>query len=216
MLTHTNAALAVACLILSTAACTGDAGKTGPAGVNGLRGIAGPPGSQGEQGPPGVPGPAGEKGDPGEQGPPGDPAAAVTVSGARLRARYIKGGDGSKQFVGWFDAQLGYECEFGTFDQEFRCFPPATVVLVYQDPGAPQVFANALCTERLLQHNEANAKFVLVEAENMFYPIGPKHTSGTYLNSNGICEPSIVWDNVYTQGQGVSVMAHVAGQFEVE
>jgi hypothetical protein len=216
MWTHTNAALAIACLTLTTSACLGESGKSGPAGVNGLQGIAGPAGPQGEEGPPGPQGPAGEKGEAGEQGPPGDPAEAVTVSGARLRARYIQGGDGSKQFVGWFDAQLGYQCDFGAFDGQFRCFPPAKTVLVVTAPFLPIVFADATCTERLLQHNDENAKFFLVEAEDTFYPIGPKHMGSVYVMNNGVCEPTFAAQNIYAQGEGVGVGDHVAGEFKTE
>jgi hypothetical protein len=130
------------------AACTGTPGPSGARGEQGPPGPqgpagdpGGPPGPQGEQGPPGpqgelgpqgpagptgAPGPAGPQGAQGDPGPAGPigPAGGLYASGARLRARFLAGTDGSKQFAGWFDMQRNEACNFIlAIDGTTRCLP---------------------------------------------------------------------------------------------
>ena len=58
----------------------------------------------------------------------GGNSAAGFVSGSRLRARFIEGGDGSKQFVGFHDSDKGVNCTFRRSNiNETRCFPEVSV-----------------------------------------------------------------------------------------
>jgi hypothetical protein len=76
-------------------------------------------GSDGEAGAPGA------RGTPGEQGPAGK---SVAVSGERLRARWYVGADGARQFAGWYDSELDFECSFAlAADGLTRCLPVSDV-----------------------------------------------------------------------------------------
>jgi hypothetical protein len=47
------------------------------------------------------------------------------ASGTRLKIRYLEGVDGSKQFVGWYDALRSETCTFARhIDGSTRCIPP--------------------------------------------------------------------------------------------
>lgn len=56
-----------------------------------------------------------------------DAMADEPVSGSRLKARYLVGDDGSKQWnYGWYDTQRKENCAFGTAaDGKTRCLPTA-------------------------------------------------------------------------------------------
>lgn len=100
-------------------------------------GVAGP---VGPQGPPGA---DGESGEPGPQGPPGDPASSITVSGTRLRAHYIEGEDGSKQFIGWYDSLRAEDCSYAERQGQFRCYPIAKII---EGGGPPSLYRDSACT----------------------------------------------------------------------
>ncbi|HXX67590.1 MAG TPA: hypothetical protein VEK07_10430 [Polyangiaceae bacterium] len=62
--------------------------------------------------------------------------------GRRLRATYLKGDDGSREVVGWFDAALEVDCSFAAAaDGAWRCLPGGA--------EAGRFFADAACTQRL-------------------------------------------------------------------
>jgi hypothetical protein len=93
-------------------------------------GCAGEQGPEGSQGPAGVEGKAGapgEKGDPGEPGTPGEPGKDALLSGARLKARFWVGEDGSRQLIGLYDTDRDEACSFTASPVESgvaRCLPP--------------------------------------------------------------------------------------------
>lgn len=63
-------------------------------------------------------------------------------SGERLRAAYLNGADGSRQFVGWYDASLEVDCTYAiASDGSWRCLPGGA------ETG--RFFADAACTQRL-------------------------------------------------------------------
>jgi len=84
----------------------------------------------------------------GEQpGAGGDPSAVVFpserpwLSGSRLRARVLDGGDGAVAFLGWYDTDLQTACSFRKqSDGHWRCVP---------DESGPVVYADANCTTPL-------------------------------------------------------------------
>lgn len=82
--------------------------------LTGCGSVVGETGPQGEPGPPGEPGPAGADGAPGApgpQGPAGSPGEGFTLDGDRLVARYIVGGDKSRQFTNeWLDPEYNFVC----------------------------------------------------------------------------------------------------------
>src|SRR5512132_1866929 len=77
-------------------------GARGPAGEAGARGPAGEPGAAGAVGPAGAPGKDRA------QGPAGKDGGGGPISGSRLKARYRKADDGSREYIpgAWFDSQL--------------------------------------------------------------------------------------------------------------
>lgn len=65
----------------------------------------------------------------------------VYASGPRLKRRIITGSDGSKDFAGWYDSQLGVNCAWGVAeDGTKRCLPDAW------DLSGYQAFSDANCT----------------------------------------------------------------------
>lgn len=101
-----------ALIVLSIAlvGCGNSTGVQGPPGRDGAQGKQGPAGQNGEQG---IQGPIGPMGPMGLQGPQGEPGTGVGyVSGSRLKARYLEGADGSRQFLTWWDSQRSEECTF--------------------------------------------------------------------------------------------------------
>lgn len=64
----------------------------------------------------------------------GKETAGGEKSGTRLRARYVAGGDGSREFVGWHDMERDEDCSFKQGDAgKLRCMPAAHPVLDYSD-----------------------------------------------------------------------------------
>ena len=59
-----------------------------------------------------------------------DAAAQAATSGTRLKASYYVGADGSKEFIGLYDSQLGVNCSFySASDGTSRCMPWETELL---------------------------------------------------------------------------------------
>lgn len=77
----------------------------------------------------------------------GGNSAAGFVSGSRLRARFIEGGDGSKQFVGFHDSDKGVNCTFRSVFNATgqRCFPEV-VVGSFQSLGSSTRYVDSNCT----------------------------------------------------------------------
>jgi hypothetical protein len=75
------------------------------------------------------------------------------AGGSRLKLRYYEGGDGTKQFTGWFDSMRAEDCGFSLHsDGTTRCMPQAfatfgtfftdagcTATLGYATKGTPNV-----------------------------------------------------------------------------
>lgn len=128
----------------------GPQGLIGPQGATGVQGAPGQAGAQGPtgpEGPPGVdgaPGPAGPQGATGATGPAGA-AVGVTASGQRLRARYVAGADGSREFRAFFDTQRNEICYFRNGpDGSLRCMPDGVSIGAYKDAGCtvPLAYVN--------------------------------------------------------------------------
>jgi hypothetical protein len=115
--------------LVATIAGCGSAGADGQRGPAGERGAVGPAGEQG---------PAGAKGDPGPAGPAGQ---ASNVDGARLKAKYLVGSDGSRQFLTWHDTMLDSDCAYG--GSPSVCVPgkPTAGSRIYDDAGCSNIIA---------------------------------------------------------------------------
>lgn len=75
---------------------------------------------------------------------PVPPASADPYqSGTRLKANYLSGPDGSRQFVGWHDSLTGVDCEYGTAsDGMMRCLPTGGQLAGYADAACTQAVAS--------------------------------------------------------------------------
>ena len=111
---------AIACGSADDAASSGDPASGEPS----------PPGAPpaGGDPSPGSPGSPGSSGGPGSGGPSGlDVTLEIGlqhVAGTRLRPHWYETAGGDRQFVAWFDTQLGGECAFETAsDGALRCLP---------------------------------------------------------------------------------------------
>ena len=69
----------------------------------------------------------------------------TAASGSRLRAQYLTTTDGTRQFHGWLDKNLGISCHFASAeDGEPHCLPNTTATL-------SSAFADAQCLQPLVQ-----------------------------------------------------------------
>ncbi len=104
-------------------------------GPRGAAGKAGAVGAAGKDGAPGAPGPAGKDGAAGKD---------TTVSGTRIRARYLVSEDGARMQIGWQDTKLGEPCAWGVAgDGKTRCLPGTSSG---SETPAVFAFASADCT----------------------------------------------------------------------
>lgn len=96
--------------------------------------------------------------------------AQAQESGTRLKARYYSGADGSRQFLNWFDSELGTQCSFADLgDGVLRCVPPVTGVVHYADSACTQIIYSTI-------NNPCGA----TQASFLRVP---------YPDSNGACSP---------------------------
>jgi hypothetical protein len=73
-------------------------------------------------------------------------AEAHAESGTRLKARWLVGTDGSRQFVNWYDSELKVECAFGSAtDGTQRCMPAGAAAIHLAG------YTDAACTQPLYQ-----------------------------------------------------------------
>ena len=128
--------------LASSGASMGTSGAEGVSGSAGAMAMAGAPAGGGTTA-------AGGKASGGSNGGsmmnPVKPAMADPVSGTRLKANYINGSDGSKQWaMSWHDSMLNVDCTFGkAIDGSLRCLPAAA--------ATGHFFAESLCTQPLAE-----------------------------------------------------------------
>jgi hypothetical protein len=206
-----NAQVTPALLAVLLLACTGDPGRDGQPGSPGAPGAQGTKGDPGEQGPPGptgadgTPGAAGPAGPPGAEGPPGPqgpqgeqgppgPGAGITVSGTRLRARYLASSDGSKEFVGWYDSMVGVDCKYGqATDGQTRCLP-ATFTLQTGGScdgtiGSNPWYLDAQCTQPVQVKPLGTLYEPFARSASTVYSIGQEVAGALYENQGNPCQP---------------------------
>jgi hypothetical protein len=98
-----------------------------------------------------------------------DPVPSVKAepyrSGDRIRAKYLAGSDGSRQFMGWFDTHLDVDCSFLMTSAGYRCVPIPDVY------SSESYFSNAECSQPLWA---AFSKPGCLTAPGMETPIGAK------------------------------------------
>lgn len=171
----------------------GPTGPTGPAGpAGGATGPTGPAGATGATGAAGAAGATGPIGPTGAQGPGG----GFTVSGQRLKVRYLAGQDGSQQFLGWFDSQRNEQCYFADAlsTGQYRCIPN------YANAGIP-AFKDAACTQPVAQFGSLLYAFDL--AQGKLYEKGAPVMSTVYYLNGAMCLSAGMQPGVYELGSEV-------------
>jgi hypothetical protein len=117
-----------------------------------------------------------------------DAMADPNQSGTRLRARYLAGDDGSRQFVGWHDAQRNEPCTYKTAaDGVMRCTPDGPAfTMYYGDAGCTarlfNVSAAAVCTQPRYGLSYQGCSATVYSLAPIAAPAAPY-----YVNSAGAC-----------------------------
>lgn len=149
-----------------------------------IPGVPGPMGPMGPAGEDGEDGKDGEKGPVGPQGPagaPGKDGASASLSGSRIRARYLVGADGSKALVGYQDTERGEACAYQTMGgAETRCYPAAVAFSGFK-------FADAACSVRA---DTVDPSAAYRRSGGVLYEPGTAVLDGWAQNADtGACEP---------------------------
>jgi hypothetical protein len=152
-------------------------GPAGPVGVTGATGIAGAAGPIGPTGP---------------QGPSG----GFTVSGQRLKVRYLVGQDNSQQFLGWFDSARSEQCWFVDIlaNGQYRCMPS------YSYASFP-AFKDAACTQPVAQFG--SSLYVFEPVAEKLYGRGLQVVTDVYYLNGPMCLLAGMQLGVYELGSEV-------------
>ena len=182
-------------------------------------------GGPGQPGDPNSPGtdPADDTSDPEHNG--GSGLMPVAQSGSRLKRRVRVGADGSEEFVGWWDDDLGTECLYTTAaNGTMRCLPWGTDVALLSDSGQ---FANSDCTQRLYSGFLRNTSCSTPSAPRWFRVPGPcdtavreqmnLHSGPVYAEHIGQCIPGTRNQSLeyWTGGTVVPPATFVSAQVQI-
>lgn len=174
--------------------------------------------------------------DPGPQGPPGPPGMMAT-SGSRLKAKTIKGEDGSAIGTGFLDSKLGVDCVFAEAeDGKLRCLPAATArTTILSDLGGSTlyqlvVYADAECRAQRLAVSDACSpplKYVkfsdVCGSPSRIAPVTEAQFTSIYLKGAGgandcvkFDDPSRFQSRFYSIGMPLAPSEFVAGSVTME
>ncbi len=129
----------------------------------------------------------------GGAGASGGGSAEVTgfVSGTRLRARYWDGTDGSRQFFGWHDSQLGVDCHHSlASDGKYRCLPVGGTVFYHADVSCmvPVYHHSTQCPAPLPSYVKRAVDALCSTGGHSAHPLGAQTTpSAVYYRSGSNC-----------------------------
>lgn len=130
--------------------------------------------------------------------PVGD--AHANESGSRLKAKWYKGVDGSKQWIGWYDSQRQEECSIArAADGKDRCLPITVFIQPTIYNSAPTgYYGDATCATMLVTIGCMGLKYVVFYTSYTcdmppMYAIralGKVRAEQTYYfkDSNGVCK----------------------------
>jgi hypothetical protein len=161
-----------------------------------------------------------------------DARADTTTSGTRLRAKYIVGADGSKQFLGWHDSTTNADCSFvPAADGAMRCLPAfgsasGQINDFYVDSGCSQKVAQvfkANCVTPKYAHDDvvftSSCGAGTTGIGYAVYSLGAKLTTA-YYGSPANCLPinANAFDSLdmYAVGAEVPASTFVQGTATVE
>lgn len=141
------------------------------------------------------------------------------VSGDRLRAAVVDGGDGAVAFRGWHDRELGVACAFATAaDGVLRCLPTDTAYLVFRDAACTEraavSFARPDCPGPV--YAAAPSGLGCPDDPRALYPVGAALGVGpVYFDRDGTCEPFLSAP-LYAVGPAVEPSRFVAAHVRIE
>lgn len=151
----------------------------------------------------------------------GDPVgAAQAQSGSRLKAKWVSGSDGSKQFVGFYDSERSEDCSFQKAgDGTTRCMP-ASSGSVYN-----AFFSDAGCAQPLLSVPVGSVScqapkygFTLLGGcgGSDIRAVGSMHAGQVFMKTSSACDPvsgPLVPTAVtfYSVGNAIAASAFVQG-----
>jgi hypothetical protein len=197
------------CTSASTMTASGTAGTRGAGGMTAGAGGRGTGGAGGKG-----TGGAGGKGTGSATGGAGSgstgpvPNAEAEESGSRIKARWIVGDDGSKQFLTFYDSMLQVECSYQMMsDGKRHCTPQSYNALVIYGPVSPPsvpftYFQDAACSAPLATAPTGSTcppQYAAV-SENppacaplvrtyRYHPVGAKYTGTVYEIQLSSCSP---------------------------
>ena len=150
--------------------------------------------------------------------------ADTELSGSQLKANYLEGADGSRQFLGWRDAVNGIDCTYGlAADGSWRCLPAG--------PLAGTFFADAACTRPLVAIPKGcsapkvalarGTSVCAVQQSTRVFAVGDRFSGPVaYWVVGGVCSGvssgDIVLSDLYFLGDEVQATAFVQGTPQVE
>lgn len=132
-------------------------------------------------------------------------------SGDRIKARWLVGDDGSRQFLGWWDSELGTECEWLTADDgAHRCLPVTEVqVDHFSDPGCtvPAALVGGSGCGATGEYGRRNVQTVTCSAPLLeTYSIGAEIAT-IYSGQPGFCNEHVNLTNGQTRHSATLVAA---------
>jgi hypothetical protein len=134
--------------------------------------------------------------DPGPAHADGIVTGAAFAGGSRLRAVLAEASDGTAVFLNWWDSELDLACKFAPVDEpeaSWRCLP-SSAPTIYD--GADGMFADALCSRRLLPGGVPDGPRVVQRMDTScliareYFRTGARFTGGTsYRKTAQDCVP---------------------------
>lgn len=150
--------------------------------------------------------------------------AKANESGTRLKARWYVGADGSRQFVNWYDSELGTECYFqDSGDGVLRCLPIVRASVHYTDETCSRLLFSSVtsaCGETPLTIGAVPVKVSGACAPQYKYykPSAKTVPTQVFALSGSECiaqeiDPKLTY---WTAGAALPVSSFVAGEIATE
>ncbi|NUP11492.1 MAG: hypothetical protein HOW73_36060 [Polyangiaceae bacterium] len=149
------------------------------------------------------------------------------VSGSRLRARFIGGADGSKQFLGFHDDERDEDCSFSTAsDGKLRCVPPSSGASLFVDAqcNQPVVLVTVGCDPpkygNVVEGGDVGDCGGGEPSRMRLFTMGARVASAAqsaYTNAFGTCEQTTLPPNdLYALDEEIPASSFVEGNVTVE
>ncbi len=162
----------------------------------------------------------------------GDPTGGVADAdpardGSRLKARYLVGGDGAKQFQSWFDTERQESCTFVMSGGKWTCLPVADAL--HDGNTTTQLFSDALCRQPLpgnsfvssrygcdqefrYHFNTERASCGVASITYEVFGLHPRIVGDVYTNYSGTCDQS--FEDWYEIAERVPLTAFVSAELQ--